>query len=61
MKGDRKMKEQDIKEILSMLSQMVLSGVNNFKLAAVIASRLEAALQEMETRKGEEESGDKEV
>lgn len=53
------MKEQDIKEILSMLSQMVLSGVNNFKLAAVIASRLEAALQE--TRKGEEESGDKEV
>lgn len=59
MKGDRKMKEQDIKEILSMLGQMVLSGVNNFKLAAVIASRLEAALQE--TRKGEEESGDKEV
>ena len=55
------MKEQDIREILAMLGQMVLSGVNNFKLAAVIASRLEAALQEMETRKGEEESGDKEV
>ena len=61
MKGDGKVKEQDIREILSMLSQMVLSGVNNFKLAAVIASRLEAALQEMETRKGEEENGDKEV
>lgn len=61
MKGDGKMKEQDIREILAMLGQMVLSGVNNFKLAAVIASRLEAALQEMETRKGEEESGDKEV